>query len=1234
MKKIILFISFTSLFLVSKAQVWEDFSSTNLTKWLGDVDSFTVNSSFQLQLNATAAGQVYLSTPLYLPNLAEEREWKFWIRETFSPSDNNRARFYLLSDRSNLLDTALHGYYLRFGENLSTDAVRLFRQQGNTHTLLCSATEGNIANSFAIYVKVTRSVSGEWVIYCSDNSGSILKEESRCIDTAITASDYLGLACYYTVTNRNRFYFDDIYCNAVYADTVSPWVVGISLNDTTKNEITITFSEDVDSSALATNCYEINYSVGSPSSVQFSATSHSKMLIRYDTPLPVNIPLNLQIRNISDAAGNRMKDTNFQFQFYQSQLFDIVISEIMAKPSPVVNLPDAEYIELRNRKNFPINLNGWRLQLGTTSRTISNTIIEANGYALVTAASNAYLFSTYGVVATLSAMQITDGGQTVKLSDNYGNMVHAVTFSNTWHENSLKKNGGWSLEMIDINNPCGEKNNWASSQNSNGGTPCKENSISSYNPDIVNPKLDTIVYEGDNKITVYFSETMLLNKLINKNAYQFSHSLLIDSILSVAENFRSITFALSDSLRLNRIYTLTVVDTLFDCVKNAIPLQSSITFGYFIYPDTIAPWVTGINPNDTTKNEITITFSENVDSSALATNCYEINYQVGSPSSVRFSATSHSQIIIHYDTALPANSMLTLQIRTIFDTAKNAMKDTSFQFMLYQSNLFDIVISEIMAKPSPAVNLPDAEYVELLNRTNFPINLNGWQLQLGTISRPISNTIIDANGYALITAASNAPLFSGYGTVATLSAMQITDGGQSIRLSDKYGNTVHFVTFSDSWHENSLKRNGGWSLEMLDVHNPCEEAHNWSSSQNNNGGTPCKENSISKLNPDIISPKLEMVVYEKKNKVTVYFSETMLPDKLVNKNAYQFSHSLLIDSILSVANDLRSVTLALSDSLLPNRIYTLTIVDTLFDCVENPVPLQSSTSFGYATYPAENDIVINEVLFNPLNDGVEFVEIYNRSPKIIDLRRLRLSNYKSDGIIDTGKVVSLLGKQLFPQQYMVLTTKPDVVQNQYYCPYPENFIRMNSLPSYPNTKGTVILLRDLDLEVIDLFTYNEKMHYPLLRSYEGVSLERIHFDRKTQDEFNWHSAASTVGYATPGYKNSSFSENTEQTSHFELYPEIFSPDNDGYNDILNISYSFPQPGYRASIYIYNVAGKRLRTLVNNQLLETEGYFTWDGIIDGNIKASVGNYILFIEYWSLDGEVKHIKKTCTLAIKFK
>jgi gliding motility-associated-like protein len=341
---------------------------------------------------------------------------------------------------------------------------------------------------------------------------------------------------------------------------------------------------------------------------------------------------------------------------------------------------------------------------------------------------------------------------------------------------------------------------------------------------------------------------------------------------------------------------------------------------------------------------------------------------------------------------------------------------------------------------------------------------------------------------------------------------------------------------------------------------------------------------------------------------------------------------ILIDSILDVSPNLNSVTLSLTSPLVKNTIYTLYVKDSLTDCVGNAVLLNSSIVFGLGEQPEYNDVIINEILTRPFDDGVGFVEIYNRSNKLIDMRNMRLSTYKRDGSLDTGKLIIGTGYQLFPQEYLVLTTQPQIVKEQYFCPNEHCFIKMSSFPTYNYGSGSVAIINKDN--TIDSFYYSEDMHYPLLKSYKGVSLERINPHRKTQDNFNWHSAAATVGYATPGRKNSAYSDNQTAQSEFEVYPAIFSPDNDGYNDVVNISYTFPLPGYRASIHIYNANGKKLKTLVNNELLDTEGYFTWDGTIDGNIKASVGTYIFLIEYWNTKGEVKQVKKTCTLAIKYR
>jgi gliding motility-associated-like protein len=407
---------------------------------------------------------------------------------------------------------------------------------------------------------------------------------------------------------------------------------------------------------------------------------------------------------------------------------------------------------------------------------------------------------------------------------------------------------------------------------------------------------------------------------------------------------------------------------------------------------------------------------------------------------------------------------------------------------------------------------------------------------------------------------------------------------------------------------------------------------NWTASMDRKGGTPCRVNSVAHSNLDEQAPQLAYVSSEDAVAITVFFSEKMLPEKLRNKSAYSIVPNILIDSVLEVNSDLNAVSLSLASPLIPNTIYTLYVKDSLTDCVGNIVPLNASIAFGLGEQPEYNDLIINEILFHPFDDGVNFVEIYNRSNKLIDMRNMRLSTYKKDGSLGTGKLITGTGFQLFPQEYLVLTTQPRIVQEQYFCPNEHCFIKMNSFPTYNHGSGSVALINKTN--TIDSFFYAENMHYPLLKSYKGVSLERINPNRKTQDNFNWHSAAASVGYATPGYKNSAYSDNFTAPSDFEVYPEIFSPDNDGYNDIVNISYLFPLPGNRASIHIYNTNGKKLKTLVNNELLGTEGYFTWDGSIDGNIKAPVGTYIFLIEYWNTKGEVKQVKKTCTLAIKYR
>ena len=90
-------------------------------------------------------------------------------------------------------------------------------------------------------------------------------------------------------------------------------------------------------------------------------------------------------------------------------------------------------------------------------------------------------------------------------------------------------------------------------------------------------------------------------------------------------------------------------------------------------------------------------------------------------------------------------------------------------------------------------------------------------------------------------------------------------------------------------------------------------------------------------------------------------------------------------------------------------------------------------------------------------------------------------------------------------------------------------------------------------------------------------------------------------------------------------------DNDGYQDVLNISYSLDAPGKVANVFIYDSKGRQIKHLIKNEHLSQEGVFCWNGINDENEKAAIGIYIVYAEIFSLsNGKINKYKMTCTLA----
>jgi hypothetical protein len=545
-----------------------------------------------------------------------------------------------------------------------------------------------------------------------------------------------------------------------------------------------------------------------------------------------------------------------------------------------------------------------------------------------------------------------------------------------------------------------------------------------------------------------------------------------------------------------------------------------------------------------------------------------------------------------------------------------------------QPNRFDVVITEIMADPSPVVGLPNAEYVEIKNVSTGPFNLNGWKLSDATSTATItSNFTLQPDSMAILCSTGNVSLLSGFGrTIGVSSFPSLDNDGDLVSLKSPQGKIIHAVNYTIDWYQNEVKKDGGWSLEMIDTKNPCTEKNNWKASVDPGGGTPGRKNSVDGLNNDIAPPQLIRTYSLDSVTVVALFDEPL--DSL---SASIVSNYSMTNNAISVALPqvplFNSVVLKLSSPLQKRTIYTLTI-NNVKDCKGNTIGVYNKARAGIAEEALLNDVVINEILFNPRPNAYDYAEVYNRSDKIVDAGKLYIANRNSSGVLSSIKKLSETPFYIFPDDYIVVTEDALSLQHEYLVQNPQSVLVLSSLPSFPDDKGIVVITNSQG-NVVDEVSYSEKWHFALISDDEGIALERIDPNDSSQKQSNWHSSASTAGYGTPTYKNSQFKQSNAVNATIEVNPKVFSPDNDGHDDIATISYQVAEAGYVANISIFDANGRLVRYFVKNALLGLKGSWNWDGLNENGQKLPVGMYIIYTEIFNLQGKKKQFKNTIVL-----
>jgi hypothetical protein len=1105
------------------SETFEDGDFTNNPAWTGDESHFLVNDDFKLQLlNEGATDTSYLKTN---NQLIDSTSWEFDIKLSFSPSGNNNARVYLSADQPDL-SGPLNGYFLQFGEALSSDAIELFRQNGTEITSICRGTEASIASSFDAKIKVEHRLNGDWLVYSDFNQSGDYTLECQGNDSEINQTNYFGFFCKYTSSNASKFYFDAIEVTYLEEDNEAPQVESLIVSG--ENTLEIQFSEVITESGENIANYEVNNGLGNPASAVINPQSNG-VTLDFTSPFELQTDYEIQLSNIADLNGNLMPTTTLSFKRIILEPFDVVINEIMADPTPVVQLPDVEYIEIYNRSDAAIDLSNWTLLIGDAERVFPESSIEAGGYKILCKSTNVAELTSYGEVIGFNSFSLTNGGQSLKLIAPNGLEIHQVEYSDEWYRDAGKEEGGWSLEQINPNDFCSESLNWIASNDARGGSPGSINSV--YNNDPVQPEIRTLQVVDNPLLLLSFSQQMNLQDLLTKSNYQLLPGNINPNQIMVYDSSTAIYLVFSDLFVLGQEYELVVDGNISNCAGQELETPQSLSF------------------------------------------------------------------------MLPK-----------------------------PAEVGEVLFNEIMADPEPVIALPPYEYIELYNRAEAPIVMNNWQLQIGTTLKIIENAAIPSQSYLILCADEAAEAFQEYGEVFAFSSISLTNGGTQLVLRNEFGGIIHQIEYTDDWYADEDKAEGGWSLEAIDPENYCLEKGNWIASVDSRGGTPGSMNSVDGVSEEPEAIGIRQIEMLSETSIRVLFSQKMDSISLSNANHY------LVEPILGAPLNCiiegpkyESVQLFFDQEFEKGIVYQLETQEGLLSCGGYPAA-GLIQRFAKPDEIEAGDVVFNEILFDPAVDDGDFIELVNISDKILETSDMAFSRVVYGAYDTTWYTSKLKGPLMFPGDYLAFSPSASQVLKVYFSENPNQIVSLDDFPSLPNDNALLQLHLAYDKEsIIDQFTYDESMHHSLLKVTKGASLEKIRLMGGNGAE-NWHSAASSVNYGTPAYQNSQYLEDASATSAFELSPEIFSPDNDGFEDVLQISYQLNEAGYQLNLVIYDSRGREVKKLIQNEILGTEGHFIWNGENENYEKAPMGIYILLFEYFDLNGNVKVEKLTTVLGGK--
>jgi Lamin Tail Domain len=551
-----------------------------------------------------------------------------------------------------------------------------------------------------------------------------------------------------------------------------------------------------------------------------------------------------------------------------------------------------------------------------------------------------------------------------------------------------------------------------------------------------------------------------------------------------------------------------------------------------------------------------------------------------------------------------------------------------------------VTFTEVMY--DPATSEAHDEYIEIYNLSSEIADLTGWQFSDSSsfdgLVEAGEGLLLNPGQFAVILDGSYFGNSTSYDGIIPDSALIIKIDGNSFGLTNSNPKLISLIDSSgktiDSYRY-TIGLTPGHSNEKI-ILNAGNEAVNWAEALVS-GGTPGQRNSVTPYKTDLglgenslsWSPSFNLAINQDVHfKLTISNAGSNKFDAPLNVMVFSDveNDSIFSENDMILFENSASVAIPTNETIQIDFIHQFGVAAkyNLVAQIEsnqdiNPINNQSFASLQIL----DNSVTlhINEIKFLAEEGEPEWLELYNSGEKKVSLEGWGIADKKDTVLVDSAVFIH-------PGQYKIIAEKAGL--DTLYVLADSLIVVLPKLPTFNNGDDVIFLLNPLG-------GWLEQVPYEndWLEGEEGrmPSLERINYNLDSRLQRNWGPSVAGEN-ATPGMENSLYTVPGETLkSSLAISPNPFSPDNDGHEDHALISVKLPLSTARIKVVIFDMLGRKRRTLRDNSFSGENTTVVWDGRDDAGRKVRMGIYIVSVQILNdREGVIKELKETVVVARK--